>query len=226
MINDDSRFYINKTGRVETGVTKNLIGENSGDLIEAAIEGDVEAFKAFIGEEDVNVANENGWTALHIAAREGNVEIIRLLLAQPELDINAMNKWKSTPLMIAAGSGNLAIIDLLLRHPRTAINMQAEYYGRTALIEAAVRGHISVIKTLVAHGANVNMADKTGRNSALIEALKNGHENIATFLLRSGLVDFSDSDLRQLAVIWCSSHGKEALRTELNNAMQSFSDRE
>ena len=207
-------------------MTNDLDGNKSGDLIQAAIEGNMEAFKALNGSEDVNASDENGWTPLHIAAREGNVEIVRLLLAQPDLDVNAMNKWKSTPLMIAAGSGNLAIVDLLLRHPRTAINMQAEYYRRTALIEAAVRGHISVVKTLVAHGANVNVADKTGRNSALIEALKNGHENISVFLLRSGLIDFSDRDLRLQAAIWCGSGRNELLRAELNNAMQNFFNRE
>lgn len=199
---------------------------NSGDLVQAAIEGDAEAFKSLNGREDLNASDENGWTALHIAAREGNVEIVRLLLAQPGIEVNSMNKWKSTPLMIAAGSGNLAIIDLLLRHPRTAIDMQAEYYRRTALIEAAVRGHISVVKALVAHGANVNVADKTGRNSALIEALKNGHDNVSVFLLRSGLVDFSDRDLRLQAAIWCGSGRNEVLRAELDNAMRNFFNRE
>jgi ankyrin repeat protein len=207
-------------------MTSDVVHESGGDVIQAAIEGDVEALEAFVGSEDINASDENGWTALHIAARNGNIEIIRLLLSQPDLDVNAKNKWQSTPLMIAAGSGNLAIIDLLLRHPKTAIDLQAEYYRRTALIEAAVRGHISVVKTLVAHGANVNMADKTGRNSALVEALKNGHANVSTFLLRSGLVDFSDHDLRLQAVIWCGSRGNDVLRAELSNAMQNYSNRE
>jgi ankyrin repeat protein len=203
-------------------MANDMIAKNSTYLIQAAIEGDVEALKALIGVEDVNASDENGWTALHIAARNGNIEIIKLLTAQPDLDVNAMNKWKSTPLMIAAGSGNLAIIDLLLHHPGTAIDTQAEYYRRTALIEAAVKGHILVVKMLIAHGANVNIADKTGRNSALIEAIKNGHTNVSTFLLRSGLIDFSDRDLRLQAAIWCGSRGNAVLHSELSNAIQSF----
>ncbi|MFT4792447.1 MAG: ankyrin repeat protein [Paracoccaceae bacterium] len=202
-----------------------LISENISGLVKAAIEGDVEAFADLIASEDVNAADENGWTALHIAARKGNVEIIRLLLKQPNLDVNAKNKWKSTPLMIAAGSGDLSIVEFLLIHPKTNIDMQAEYYRRTALIEAAVKGHISIVKTLVANGANVNLADKTGRNSALIESLKNGHDDVSTFLLRSGLVDFSDRDLRLQALIWCGSRGNEVLRAEIDNAMQKFSNR-
>ncbi len=124
--------------------------------------------------------------------------------------------------MIAAGSGNLDIVELLLRHPRTQVDLQAEYYGRTALIEAALKGHVAVVKTLVAHGANVNAADKTGRNSALVEAIKNGHANVATYLLRSGLVDFSNSDLRLQALIWCGSRGGDLMQAELDAAMKIF----
>lgn len=207
-------------------MTSETANNGSGGLIRAAVEGDLAALERFISGEGVNASDENGWTALHIAARNGNAEVVRFLLAQPDLDVNAKNKWKSTPLMIAAGSGNLAIIDLLLHHPGTAIDLQAEYYGRTALIEASVRGHIAVVKALVTHGANVNMADKTGRNSALIEALKNGHAEVATFLLRSGLVDFSDRDLRIQAVIWCGSRGTDALLAELNTAMKNASGQE
>ena len=193
-----------------------------GKLVDAVLSSDMSALSDALSHEDVNDADPDGWTALHIAAREGNTEATQVLLAQRSISINAKNKWKSTPLMIAAGSGNETIIDLLLRHPRTQIDLQAEYYGRTALIEAAVKGHISVVKALVSNGANVNLTDKTGRNSALVEAIKNGHANVATYLLRSGLVDFSDRDLRLQALIWCGSRGGDVLRSELETAIHKF----
>ena len=193
-----------------------------GKLIEAVLSKDMKALSDALSQEDVNGADVDGWTALHIAAREGNAEAAQILLDQPSISVDAMNKWKSTPLMIAAGSGKLAIIDLLLRHPKTQIDLRAEYYGRTALIEAAVKGHISVVKALVSNGANVNVTDKTGRNSALIEAIKNGHFNVATYLLRSGLVDFSDRDLRLQALIWCGTRGGDVFRSELDTAIKRF----
>ena len=170
------------------------------DLIRAAIAGHSGAVEAALGREDVNLSDSDGWTALHIAARNGNNDICRLLLSRPTIDVNVKNKWKSTPLMIAAGSGNLDVVELLLRHPRTQVDLQAEYYGRTALIEA----------------------DKTGRNSALVEAIKNGHAHVATYLLRSGLVDFSDRDLRLQALICCGSRGGDLMQAELNAAMKTF----
>lgn len=198
------------------------IVRDEGDLIHAAIAGDVGAVEDALKRADLNLSDSDGWTALHIAARNGDIDICRLLLSRPTIDVNVKNKWKSTPLMIAAGSGNLDIVELLLRHPRTQVDLQAEYYGRTALIEAALKGHVAVVKTLVAHGANVNAADKTGRNSALVEAIKNGHANVATYLLRSGLVDFSNSDLRLQALIWCGSRGGDLMQAELDAAMKIF----
>jgi uncharacterized protein len=191
-------------------------------IIQSAITGDVDALSAALMTEDVNTADGDGWTALHIAARSGNLDIVRTLLAFPLVDVNIKNKWKSTPLMIAAGSGNLPVVELLLRHPGTMVDLQAEYYGRTATIEAAVKGNLTVVKTLVAHGANVNATDKTGRNSALVEAIKNGHAAVATYLLRSGLIDFSNRDLRLNALIWCGSRGGETLQSELESAIKNY----
>lgn len=115
-----------------------MTGENVGDsdsaLIRAAIAGDAGAVESVLGREDVNVCGADGWTALHIAARNSSIEIVRLLLSRSTIDVNVKNKWKSTPLMIAAGSGNHDIVELLLRHPRIQVDLQAEYYGRTALI--------------------------------------------------------------------------------------------
>ena len=43
-------------------------------------------------EADVNLRNKDGWTAFHIAARAGSVEILELLLAQdPNLKCNVIN---------------------------------------------------------------------------------------------------------------------------------------
>jgi ankyrin repeat protein len=206
----------------EAIVTNQEVSPAESHAILAAIRGDVDALEDALRTEDVNIADDDGWTALHIGARTGNLKIVQVLLASPLVDVNAKNKWKSTPLMIAAGSGNLAIVELLLRHPGTQIDLRAEYYGRTATIEAAVKGHVAVVKILVSHGANVNATDKTGRNSALVESLKNGHAAVATYLLRSGLVDFSDSDLRLQALIWCGSRGGELLRKELDTAIGNY----
>lgn len=201
--------------------------QSEGDeaLLQATVAGDADAVRTALVTADPNAATSDGWTALHIAAREGRAEIVRLLLSCAPTDVNPCNRWKSTPLMIAAASGNLQIVDLLLRHARTAIDLQAEYYGRTALIEAACKGHIAVVKALVAAGADLNRTDKTGRNTALVEAIKNGHVNVAVFLLRTGLIDFSNRDHRLQALIWSGSRGGDVLRHEMDTAIAAYFSR-
>lgn len=194
------------------------------ELIEAAIAGDVQAASAALATADVNAADDDGWTALHIAVHSQHLDLTRLLLEHPDIDVNARNKWKSTPLMLAASGGNLDIVESLLRHPKTMVDLQAEYYGRTALIESAVQGHAHIARCLVSHGANVNISDKTGRNNALIEAIKNKHADIAIYLLRTGTIDFSNQDLRLQALIWARRHGDD-LYMELDHAIAAYFNR-
>ncbi|MCY4153407.1 MAG: ankyrin repeat domain-containing protein [Aestuariivita sp.] len=194
------------------------------DLMQAVTNGDVEKVRELLQSAAVNAADADGWTPLHIAVHEQNREITRLLLEHPETDVNARNRWRSTPLMLAAGSGNLEIVESLLRHPLIMVDLQADYYGRTALIETAVNGHAHITRCLVNYGADINIADKTGRNTALIEAIKNNHSDVAIFLLRTGMVEFSNRDQRLQCLIWASRRG-ETLRKEMDNAIAKFFSR-
>ncbi|MYH59994.1 MAG: ankyrin repeat domain-containing protein [Boseongicola sp. SB0675_bin_26] len=194
------------------------------ELIQAAVAGDVQAIRSALAAADVNAADGDGWTALHVAVHGQHGDLTRLLLEHPDIDVNSRNKWGSTPLMLAAGSGNLDIVECLLRHPKTMVDLQAEYYGRTALIESAVKGHAHIARCLVSHGANVNISDKTGRNNALIEAIKNKHADIAIYLLRTGTIDFSNRDLRLQALIWARRRGDD-LNKELDHAIAAYFDR-
>ena len=198
-------------------------GEDLG-LIQAAIAGDIQAIRSALATANVNVADCDGWTALHIAVHSQHRDMIRALLEHPDIDVNCRNRWKSTPLMLAAGSGNLDIVECLLRHPKILVDLQAEYYGRTALIETAVKGHAHITRCLVSYGANVNISDKTGRNSALVEAIKNKHVDIAIYLLRTGTIDFSNRDLRLQALIWARRHG-DNLCKELDHTIAAYFNR-
>lgn len=195
-------------------------------LMTAAEAGDLAAATAAMaGGAEANAADEDGWTALHLAALNDRAAVVALLLAQSGIDANVRNKWKSTPLMLAASRGHLEPLRLLAEHAGIDLDARADYYGRTALIEAARNGHLELVTLLLEKGADVNVRDKTGRNTALIEAIKNRHDKVTLALLRTGRIDFADKDTRLNALIWAGS-GSPAIRDALEITIRDFFERD
>jgi len=92
---------------------------------------------------DVNKTNHKGYSALHLAANNGYVEVVRLLVAN-KIEVNAAaNKYKKTGLHYAARHGRKEIATLLLengadvnaldRSDRTPVDI-AEHYRRTETV--------------------------------------------------------------------------------------------
>ena len=64
----------------------------------AAAEGNVKKVRAWLDlGEDINAQNQFGNTALHIAARDGKVEVVRFLRAQEGIDETIVNSFGQTP---------------------------------------------------------------------------------------------------------------------------------
>ena len=61
---------------------------------------------------DPNLANQNGWTLLMLAAVEGDVAIGRLLI-EKGASINARNNKEDTALTLATHRGHALFVDLL-----------------------------------------------------------------------------------------------------------------
>jgi len=61
---------------------------------------------------DPNLANQNGWTLLMLAAVEGDVPIGQLLIAKGAT-VNARNNKEETALTLATHRGFAAFVDLL-----------------------------------------------------------------------------------------------------------------
>jgi hypothetical protein len=70
--------------------------------------------------------NDDGWTPLHSASREGHVDIVELLI-QHGADVNKQTNNQETPLHLASASGKLEILQLLVERgaDRCALQEQA-----------------------------------------------------------------------------------------------------
>jgi ankyrin len=93
-----------------------------------------------------------GSTPLLFAARAGDVESVRLLLAAGA-DVNDSLPNGMSALVLAAHSGNGLAASLLLEK---GADPNAAEIGYTALHAAVLRGDLNLVKDLLAHGANPN----------------------------------------------------------------------
>lgn len=101
-------------------------------------------------EVDINYQDQQGETALHVAARYGHDACAKLLLegsqlqkADPDL---AESTYSWTPLFIASVDGNLGVVELLMESGADVDRVDSS--GWTAKEHASLRGHIVIARVL------------------------------------------------------------------------------
>ena len=109
---------------------------------------------------DKNPKGFKGQTPLHDAARNGRIEIVKIILENIE-DKNPKDTEKWTPFHFAAIKGHAEIVQIFLnlvedKHPKTI------YYGDTPLHFAAKMGYIRICEMILAKVEEKN--PKNNRN--------------------------------------------------------------
>ncbi|MCJ1430169.1 Ankyrin-2 [Sticta canariensis] len=125
---------------------------------------------------------------LVIAAREGHIEIVKLLL-NTGADINFENEHGNTALHLAVEENHLEIVKLLLN---AEADVGIKKLRKTALRIAAQKGHLEIVKLLLAAGADFDLQG-VHRDTALHSAAIEGHLEIVKLLLAAG-ADFDIQD--------------------------------
>ncbi len=95
-------------------------------------------------------------TPLHIAAKGGHAEVVRLLVAA-KADLSAATTTGARPLHFAAASGSPETVSLLLDHGAD-VNVREPQWGQTPLMFAAGAGRTDVVSVLLARGADPRLA--------------------------------------------------------------------
>ena len=127
---------------------------------------------------NINAKDSDGWTALILAAYDGNNKVAEILVKYGA-DVNAGDKNGGTALMKAVSKGYNEIVELLLAHEAN-VNAQ-DKYGNTALILAAREGRVEIAELLLQHNADVNAEDNFGM-TALMWATENKHTKTTSLL--------------------------------------------
>jgi ankyrin repeat protein len=98
------------------------------------------------------------------AAKKGQVESIKALLAADAGLINARDNDGSTPLHCAIWKGHEAVVTLLLELGADVnAHNQNDHWGTTPLHAAAHANQPRIAQLLIDHGAEVNAPDMEGR---------------------------------------------------------------
>jgi len=124
-----------------------------------------------------------GKTPLHWAARNGELEVVKLLV-RFSAEINAKNERAETPLHLASYGGHMSVVDLLCREG--ADIDAATTTGESALYLAAGRGATSVVQLLLSHGANMEANCKWSSPTALAIAAHVGNAETVELLISRG----------------------------------------
>ncbi|MBI3880696.1 MAG: ankyrin repeat domain-containing protein [Verrucomicrobia bacterium] len=143
----------------------------------------------------LNAQDDHGDTALHLALRSGNHDLVSLLAAKGA-DPMVTNRLGESPLLLAGTarglnpnelrlpgrahsfreaieSGELDLIDeYLRREPRLA---EPAHFDRVLIQQASIRGQTAVVERLITAGARLDatMAAQLGRTNELALALAN-----------------------------------------------------
>ena len=132
---------------------------------------------------DARVADPDGTTALHWAARHDDLATADALI-KAGADVKAANRYGVTPMNLAATNGSAAMIRKLLDagvDPNTA-----NPAGETALMTAARTGKVDAVKLLLDRGATVNAMDTVRGQTGLMWAVLENHADVVELLLSRG----------------------------------------
>lgn len=130
---------------------------------------------------NINACNANGLNALHLAAKDGYVDIVVELLKRGIRLDNATKKG-NTALHIASLAGQGEVIKQLI-HYNANVNVQS-LNGFTPLYMAAQENHDACVRFLLSKGANPSLATEDGF-TPLAVAMQQCHDKVVAVLLES-----------------------------------------
>ena len=152
-----------------------------------------------------DIFNQQGRTLLHLAAADGNDEVVSCLLhgGAPTDDVDRNG---CSPLHFAAFGGHSSTVGLLMDAGATS-NLLEDKNGFAPLHAAAAGGQAEAVSALVLKGADKNVANRNGQTPLML-AIENGLSTVVDALLNAGVnVNFQHIGSGEGALYLASGYG-------------------
>lgn len=158
---------------------------------------------------ELNLQDEEGYTALHHAASKGHGGVAAMLLDSGSTKIDIPSKTQVTPLWLAANHGHCDLVRALTER-QANLEARESSSQRTPLAQAASNGHQAVVDFLVYRGANLEAKDAGGR-TPLSWAVMNEHLDTVELLLERGANSACRFGNKGKLLLWAAQTGHAAI---------------
>ncbi|KAJ3447990.1 ankyrin repeat protein [Anaeramoeba flamelloides] len=155
------------------------------------------------------------YTAVHIAARNGDLKCLKILT---KYNANLEAKANYTALLIATENEHEKIIKYLLNE-ECDLNCKTKYLGNSCLHIACKVGNKKIVKLLIEQGININEVNKK-KESGLHIAIRENHWEIIEILLESNIDLTLVSKSGKLAIEIAISHQEKKIQEMVSKYSQ------
>ncbi|KAM7487164.1 hypothetical protein LguiB_024648 [Lonicera macranthoides] len=184
---------------------------------------DTEALKKLIEkpEVDLDKQDENGFSAVMLAAAGGLVEAFRLLV-NAGADVQLQSKYGETAISLSEANLNSTAFEKVMFEYTLAKGKKCSG-GFYSLHRAALRGDLDSIRTFTCEGHDVNAPDSDGYTPLMLAA-REGHGNICKFLISCG-AKCGIENARQETALWLArkyGFGNDAEHVIMDELARTF----
>ena len=114
------------------------------------------------------------FTPLHLAIKQGNTRVAKLLVKQLNIKLDSVDRWNHTPLLAACRRGNTQVVSAVLDKTGSTPKQYPGNWYCNLLIDAARHCDLPLVELLLSRNLfDVNKADKFGK-TALMHAIIKG----------------------------------------------------
>ncbi|GFR22359.1 hypothetical protein TNCT_213892 [Trichonephila clavata] len=170
---------------LENGANAKVTDNKNRNSFEMAVaNGNAEVVKILLQEKNfhINDKGNDGFSLLHIAAQEGNLNIIKYLIDRGA-DVNSQNDAGSKPIHIAAREGHKDIVELFLNCK--SLNNYLGAFDQSLVHYATMGSQLEILKLLIDLKFDVNASDRNDLKPVHI-AVSSNDKNILLILLQHG----------------------------------------